>query len=127
MTEFIRMEEKHLDEVCAIEAKSFSMPWSRQLFVNELNAPDRSFILTATENGEVAGYGGFWLIVDEIHIVTLAVKKEFRRKGLARALILELLALGKSKGAKIATLEVRASNEAAKKLYEEYGFTQIAV
>ena len=127
MTEYVRLEEKHLDEICAIENAAFSLPWSRQSFVNELEAPERSVFLAATENGKVVGYGGFWLIVDEINIVTVAVTADHRKKGIGKALIEKLLELGKRKGAKIATLEVRVSNEPAIKLYEKFGFIRIAI
>ena len=125
--EFERLKEKHLDEVSALEQASFSMPWSRQLFIEELRSPERSFLLVAVEEGKVLGYGGFWLIGEEINIVTVAVNPKKRRKGLGRALVSELLKLGKEKNAKVATLEVRVSNEAAIKLYEGFGFIQIAI
>jgi ribosomal-protein-alanine N-acetyltransferase len=70
----------------------------------------------------VLGYAGGWLLVDEIHVSTIAVAPRWRRKGLAQLLLAELLKRGIALGARKATLEVRVSNVAAQKLYQKYGF-----
>jgi [ribosomal protein S18]-alanine N-acetyltransferase len=127
MIELFRMDESDISGVCSIESASFSLPWSKDLFLRDLKVNKSATFITAKENGKVVGYGGFWLLIDEINIVNLAVHPDCRRKGLGKEILTELLKLGKNKGAKIATLEVRASNEAAIKLYEKFGFVTIAI
>jgi ribosomal-protein-alanine N-acetyltransferase len=70
------------------------------------------------------GYGGFWLMYDEAHISTLAVRAELRRQGLGELLLIGLLDEARRAGALCATLEVRVSNAAAQALYTKYGFEQ---
>ena len=76
----------------------------------------------STEPSTVLGYVGAWLLVDEIHVSTIAVAPRWRRKGLAQLLLAELLKRGIALGARRATLEVRVSNIAAQKLYQKCGF-----
>jgi ribosomal-protein-alanine N-acetyltransferase len=80
----------------------------------------------AIADGKVVGFAGLWMVVDEAHITTVAVDPQFRRNGIGRKLTKEVLARGKERSATCATLEVRASNESAIRLYEELGFIQSA-
>jgi ribosomal-protein-alanine N-acetyltransferase len=120
------MKKEDIDQVLAIEQASFSMPWSRNLFLSEFRSPRVSLLLVALAAAPVrivAGYIVCWLVADEIHILNLAVAPAFRRHGFARTLVLAALKRGHGKGAKRAFLEVRASNAAALKLYSRLGFT----
>jgi [ribosomal protein S18]-alanine N-acetyltransferase len=124
------MKKEDIDQVLAIEQASFSMPWSRNLFLSEFRSPRISSLLVALAEAPVrtvVGYIVCWLVADEIHILNLAVAQAFRRRGIARKLALEALKRGHRKGAKRAFLEVRASNAAAQKLYSHLGFTGTSV
>ncbi len=121
------MKKGDVDQVLAIEKASFSMPWSRNLFLSEFRSPGVSTLMVALAGGQTArrviGYVVFWLVTDEMHILNLAVTPDFRRNGIARKLVLAALKRAHEKGAKRSFLEVRASNAAAQKLYASLGFT----
>jgi ribosomal-protein-alanine N-acetyltransferase len=121
------MKKEDTDQVLAIEETSFSMPWSRNLFLSEFRSPSVSTLLVALENDvsarSVIGYIVYWLIEDEMHILNLAVAPPFRRQGIARQLVLDAVKRAYAKGGRRAFLEVRASNSAAQKLYSGLGFT----
>ena len=123
-----RMKKEDLDEVLAIEQASFSQPWSRNLFLGEFRSTTVSTLLVARESmgtgqQQVAGYLVFWTVEDEMHILNLAVAGPYRRKGIARKLVLAGLKHAYGKGARRAFLEVRASNGGAQRLYSSLGFT----
>jgi [ribosomal protein S18]-alanine N-acetyltransferase len=119
--EFLRLEPGHLDQVLEIEKLSFKKPWSRWNFEREINLHLSTFVVLAAE-GRVIGYGGFWKILDEGHIVNLAVHPDFRQKRYGRK-ILEYLMTGIAEaGIKRILLEVRQSNFYAIKLYSSFGF-----
>lgn len=124
------MKKEDLDQVLAIEQASFSMPWSKNLFLSEFRSPLVSTLMVALADGParmVVGYIVFWLVEDEMHILNLAVAPAFRRERVARKLVLTALKRAFQKGAQRAFLEVRASNEAARKLYSHLGFTGTSV
>jgi ribosomal-protein-alanine N-acetyltransferase len=116
--------ERDLDAIAAIARASFARPWTRDMFAQELSTQplSRSYVLR-TEAGEVAAFCTCWLVIDELHINTIAVDPSHRRRGLARELLAHVLADARSMGARRALLEVRASNVAAIGLYEAFGFT----
>jgi ribosomal-protein-alanine N-acetyltransferase len=120
------MKKEDLDQVMAIEDEAFTMPWSRNLFLSEFRNPAVSLMLVALAAASsriVVGYSVCWVFVDELHILNLATKAEYRRQGIARQLMLETLKRAYDRGARKAFLEVRASNEPAQRLYESMGFT----
>jgi ribosomal-protein-alanine N-acetyltransferase len=112
-----------IDAVAALEAASFTNPWPRDQLVWELRNSDvtRVFVLR-NPRGLIVGFCLCWVIFDELHINTLAVAPELRRQGMATLLMQHVLAETAKEGARKATLEVRASNEAALALYERLGF-----
>jgi [ribosomal protein S18]-alanine N-acetyltransferase len=113
-----------IDDVITIEGASFTNPWTREMYVSELQNTGVSFCLLAREPaGRAVGFCSFWRVVDELHINNLAVLPEFRRRGVASALLTRALAQGAALGATRATLEVRQSNETARSLYERFGFS----
>lgn len=119
------MRREDLEQVLAIERASFSMPWSRNLFLAEFRNPDVSLKLVARSPAaidRVIGYIVCWVVADELHILDLATEIPFRRKGIARQLVLAALKEGKDRGVRRAFLEVRASNRAAQMLYGGLGF-----
>ena len=119
------LKPEHIPAILEIEAKSNSAPWSERSFRGELTNP-QSIFLTAIAEGRVVGYAGLWVVVDEGHITTVAVDPAFRRAGIGKRLTVEVLNKGKDQGIVCATLEVRASNEPAIRLYEDLGFFQAA-
>jgi len=118
---FEKLQESHIPPILAIEGRTNGAPWSERSFRNELDHPHGIF-LVAILGGEVVGYGGIWLVVDEAHVTTIAVSEEQRRNGIGWKLMVELLQRAKEAGMTCSTLEVRASNEAAIKLYERLGY-----
>lgn len=120
------MKKSDIEQVLAIEQASFSMPWSRNLFLSEFRSPLVSTLLVSIDKGTVrriTGYIVFWLVADEMHILNLAVSPESRRQGIARGLVGAGMMRALEKGARRAFLEVRVSNTAAQKLYSSLGFT----
>jgi ribosomal-protein-alanine N-acetyltransferase len=134
-----------LDQVMDIEKVSFPAPWPRRAYEYEISRNEHSIMLVIKERrnlppwldrvsqvckptkpGTVLGYAGGWLLVDEIHVSTIAIAPRWRRKGLAQLLLTELLKRGVALGARRATLEVRVSNIAAQKLYQKCGFRIIS-
>ncbi len=120
------MKKEDIDQVLSIEQASFSMPWSRNLFLSEFRSPGISTLMVALADGPVRTVGGYiviWLVEDEMHILNLAVTPSLRRQGIARKLVRAAIKRADQKGAKRAFLEVRASNAVAQKLYLDLGFT----
>ena len=119
---------EQIDAVLAIEETAFTNPWTREMYLAELENRGVSFCyLAADDRGQPVGFCSFWKVVDELHINNLAVLPAFRRSGVATALLTHVLERGSRLGAKRATLEVRRSNEAARQLYERFGFTVAGV
>ncbi len=121
-----------LDQVLAVEQASFTMPWSRNLFLSEFRNRPVALMLAAyheANSRELAGYIVCHVVVDEVHILDLATKPSLRRHGIARQLVLAALRTAYGWGGRRAFLEVRDSNQAALRLYEGLGFerTQVRV
>jgi ribosomal-protein-alanine N-acetyltransferase len=116
--------ESDLDAVLAIEEASFTNPWTREMYLAELENRGVSFcFLARNADRQVVGFCSFWRVVDELHINNLAVLPQHRRGGAATALLQHVFREGARLGAARATLEVRRSNEAARILYERFGFS----
>ena len=122
----IAMNESHIAQVAALEKLCFSDPWSENSVASELKNP-LSCWLVAEEDGVVAGYVGSQTVMDESDMMNVAVHPDYRRKGIAEALVAELVEALKKRESHCLTLEVRASNEPAKALYEKLGFTQVGL
>jgi len=117
-----------IDEVVAIEEASFTNPWTRDMYLAELENRGVSYcFLARDEEGATVGFCSFWRVLDELHINNLAVLPDRRRTGAASALLAHILGEGAKLGARRATLEVRRSNESARRLYERFGFTVAGV
>ncbi len=120
------LDERYLDEVVAIEKTSFPEPWSRLLFVQEIDHPASVFVVMVRD-GRVVGYGGYWRVLDEMHITNVAIASRERRRGYATRLLEWLIESARCQGATRATLEVRESNTAAINLYTKFGFKPVAI
>lgn len=110
-----------LNEVCAIERRSFSTPWSPEAFLQEMKL-GFSHCLVARRGGRVVGYCCIWCLGSEAHLLNLAVHPEARRQGVGSALLERALGLARSSGARGVWLEVRTSNRPAIELYRKFGF-----
>jgi ribosomal-protein-alanine N-acetyltransferase len=123
-----RMAVTDLDEIVRLEKESFTDPWPRKAF--DIQLGDGSSIMLAARmavpgGGEIVGYLCAYLIFEELQLASVAVKENFRRQGIARRLILEMIRQGREGGAKEIWLDVRESNEAARRLYDELGFREV--
>ncbi len=121
------MREADLDRVCQIEEATFSVPWSRESIKKEICENEQAHYLIAEEDGEIAGYGGFWQVLDEGHIMNIAVDEKWRQRGIGETLLREMIAQGKQLGILYWTLEVRVTNRAAISLYEKIGFSSAGI
>ncbi len=118
------MKIKDLDLIMEIEKKCFASPWSRKSFEKELEKK-YGLSMVAESDSVVAGYLVAWLIVDEIHVANLAVHPDFRRQGIAEAMMRKLI---HSSGTFVwMGLEVRRSNTAARALYSKLGFLEVGI
>ena len=112
-----------LDGVLDVDVLSFTRPWTRVMYESEfLNRDTSRMFVLRTASRPVAGYCAAWFILDEIHINNIAVRPELRGQGLGSALLTHVLEEGRAVGASRATLEVRRSNDDARRLYERFGF-----
>lgn len=122
------VSEADLATVLAIEAECFTSPWTREMYLAELENVGVSFCYLARDEEERAlGFCSFWRVLDELHINNLAVLPPSRRRGIATTLMRYVLDEGARRGARRATLEVRRSNDAARQLYERLGFATAGV
>lgn len=121
-------ERKQIDDVLAIEESSFTNPWTREMYFAEFENRGVSYCYLARDDeGKAIGFCSFWKVIDELHINNLAVVPDYRRAGVASALLTHVLSEGGRLGAVRATLEVRRSNEAARGLYERFHFSVCGV
>ncbi|MDD3150159.1 MAG: ribosomal protein S18-alanine N-acetyltransferase [Candidatus Gastranaerophilales bacterium] len=122
-----KMQEDDINGIMQIERTSFgTYHWSELAFSNEINNPLGSyFSLIEVDTTRILGYCGFWLIEKEAHITTIAVHPDYRKNFLGELLLQKLIKTGYEKDAKWFTLEVRAGNAAAQRLYEKYGFESL--
>lgn len=119
-----KMEERDINNIMPIENCSFSIPWSKESYLNEIKNNAAIYIVAIFEK-RIVGYAGVWKIIDEGHITNIAVHPNHRRRGIGKKLIEALIKISEKEGIKSFTLEVRESNTAAFKLYEKMGFKPI--
>ncbi|HEX4460771.1 MAG TPA: ribosomal protein S18-alanine N-acetyltransferase [Polyangia bacterium] len=127
--EIVPMRATDLDAIMDIERVSFRAPWSRQVFVEEL---DRDWahvdVLRDRQLGQgVLAFCNYWLVRDEVHILNVAVHPEGRRQGHASRLLEHVIAFASRHKCRYLTLEVRRSNAGAIRLYRKYGFRPVGV
>jgi ribosomal-protein-alanine N-acetyltransferase len=112
-----------IDAILAIEQASFTNPWTREMYVAELKNEGVSFFYLARDKGrQIVGFCSFWRVLDELHINNLAVVPDFRRQGVATALLRRVMDEAARFGIRRTMLEVRQSNTPARQLYERFGF-----
>ena len=133
--EIVRIEHAaDLKGVLEVEQASFNNPTTREWYESEMQRPDVCYVYVVRLTGAsgaplpmIAGFCAFWKVIDQIHINNLAIHPQFRGRGFGRVLLARVLADAAALGAEHATLEVRRSNTAARRLYEGAGFRLVGV
>ena len=118
------MSYAHVAQVAALEKECFSMPWSENAIASELTNP-LALWLVALDGETVTGYVGSQSVMGEADMMNIAVAPGYRRQGVARELVNELIRILKDREVYSLTLEVRASNDSAIDLYRDLGFAQV--
>lgn len=124
--EIRRMTKDDLDGIMEVELSSFSIPWTRKMFEDEL-ANKLAVYFAAHEGERITGYAGMWHVAGEGDITNIGVLPEFRRKGIGGALLGALFAEAKKRNLNLLTLEVRQSNIIAQHMYKSYGFVSVGM
>ncbi len=124
--EIVGLSENLLTEAEELEKKCFSMPWSRESLLREINNPSCRYI-AALEDGRLIAYAGLQTVLDEGYINNIATLPEYRRQGVASRLLEKLIEFGKEAELTFLTLEVRVSNAAAIALYSKHGFKEVGL
>ncbi|MBN1777398.1 MAG: ribosomal protein S18-alanine N-acetyltransferase [Clostridiales bacterium] len=123
-----RMTKNDIKAVHDIEMDTFSVPWPEPSFHHELEQnPAARYLVAAEDDGTVVAYAGAWMVFEEGHITNIAVKQEFRGRGIGRALTRALIQYAANLGVQYMTLEVRKSNFVAQRMYRELGFENLSV
>lgn len=119
---FRYMREEDIDQVLEVEHASFTTPWSREAFYNELYNNKFAVYIVLEEDNKILGYCGAWIVIDEAHVTNVAILPEYRGRKLGEALLSKLMSIAIEMGARSMTLEVRVSNHVAQSLYRKLGF-----
>jgi ribosomal-protein-alanine N-acetyltransferase len=126
-----QMTVEDMPAVMALEQAAFKNPWSPELLQRELQHEWSTILLVEEpkESGppELLGLAIFWIVHDEVHVLNVATAPKHRRRGVARAVMDEVLARGKTRRCTLATLEVRRGNEPALALYRSLGFRPVGI
>ncbi len=124
MIKFRRMTKDDADAVADLELKCFAMPWSRADFFREVKNELAEYVVGVLDK-KIVAYAGAWVSFDQAEVMHVAVTPELRGQGVGTILFGELIKAVKERGAKSITLEVRPSNTAAIKLYENFGLRSV--
>ncbi|MPW24885.1 ribosomal-protein-alanine N-acetyltransferase [Alkalibaculum sp. M08DMB] len=126
MIEFLSLQEKDLDRILQIENHCFKVPWSRNMFLEELDNPLADYTIIK-DHGIIAGYVGMWFVLDEAHITNIAVHTDYQGKGFGGRLLSYIIDKAKIQGITSMTLEVRRSNISALYLYNRFNFVNCGI
>lgn len=116
-----------LDDIYELDVQTFAMPWSKEALSYDILENDNAFVIVAEYEGEFAGYADIWTVLDEADLNSIAVRVDFRRKGIGYAIMLAMTEMLSANGVATINLEVRVSNMPAIKLYKKYGFKECGV
>jgi ribosomal-protein-alanine N-acetyltransferase len=123
-----------IPEVLEIEIQGQPEPWTERSFLEEIDRLNSYALVARLDNsiavtepppgtrGKIAGYIFFWCVADEIQILNIGVRKDVRGRGIGRLLLERAIVAGEQRNARCVNLEVRESNSAARRLYENFGF-----
>ncbi|NLI90276.1 MAG: ribosomal protein S18-alanine N-acetyltransferase [Epulopiscium sp.] len=126
MIDILPLTEEYLEETYQLEKLSFSEPWSRMTFIKELENPHSHYYILLKDE-KLIGYAGMLAVLDEGHIMNIAVDRAFRGQGVGKQLVNTLLDKARQLGLIGLTLEVRSSNRPAISLYESLGFVNVGI
>lgn len=116
-----------LDFIMDIEYRSFPSPWSRETLREELDGKEHSRVQVAELAGNPVGFMVYWIVLDEMHLLNLAVHPDWRRMGIAAAMLHRLMSVAREENTAKIFLEVRTSNRSAQILYRKLGFIPIGI
>jgi len=120
------MTADDIEQVVEIEAQAYGEHhWSKSSFYDEMSNNLAKYYSAKNEDGLLIGYAGTWHIIDEGHITTIAVRKDYQRQHIGEAIITKIIEDCYKNGIKYLTLEVRESNQPAISLYQKYGFQSL--
>ena len=119
------LRPEHIDHMERIEVECFSVPWSREALEEELENPMAQYVVCCDPDGNVVGYIGSRIVMDSADITNVAVRPQYRRRGIARQLVGRMLEQMAAKGVTGVLLEVRESNLPAQNCYAQAGFTVV--
>ena len=117
----------HIPQIEMLEQCCFSLPWTAGQLKGQLKDAQHEFIAALSPDGTVLGYVGMMYVLDEGYISNVAVSPDYRRQGIADALIERLREISEALGLSFVTLEVRAGNVPAIALYEKHGFRRVGL
>lgn len=117
-----KMTVEDVDAVYEIEKLSFTLPWTKDAFFNEMNINEHAYYVIAETEEGIVGYCGMWLVLDEAHVTNIAIHPDQRGKKLGGGLMEAAIETAKAQGAVLMTLEARVSNTVAQNLYRKLGF-----
>lgn len=127
MTTSLRpIKKEDIAAILEIEKQSFPEPYSEAVFQDELKITC-SNLWVAEVDSQLAGYIDFWIIHDEIELISIAVHPQFRRQHVGEALMNQMIQMAQTKNIHIIYLDVRESNLGAQALYERFGFKRVGV
>lgn len=125
------MQLMDVEQVHAIDQMSFALPWPKNSYSYEImdNSRSRCWVVEQAQQDTIqpgiVAMAVTWLVIDEMHIATIAVHPEFRGLGIAKQLMVVIMDSAREEGMVSVTLEVRASNQAAQALYRQFGFEEV--
>jgi ribosomal-protein-alanine N-acetyltransferase len=122
-----RMRHSDIEVVTRLEAQVQALAWSANAYVTEINNPNAYYAIAKTQDGELAGYGGIWVVMDEMHITNIVTNPKLRGLKIGERLLIVLIEEGLRRKATRGTLEVRERNVVAQNLYKKYGFATVAM
>ena len=124
--QIVKFTNEHLDDILKVEKECFSDCWSEKMFKEEISGKFSHYYVAIVDKHAVA-YMGMWSLSGEGYITNIAVAKDYRRRGIAKALILHFIEIAKRENLEFMTLEVRASNSPAIALYKSFGFLDVGI
>lgn len=124
--DILEMKKDHVRELLIIEKKCFSIPWTENMLLEELeNSLAKYFVIKFA--GKIVGYGGMWFILDEAHITNIAIDPNYQKQGLGSHILSHMIKVAEEDAIYQMTLEVRKSNKAALDLYKKFHFKEYGI
>ncbi|WP_028778441.1 ribosomal protein S18-alanine N-acetyltransferase [Shimazuella kribbensis] len=122
---FRPMKVTDIPAIMEIETLSFADPWSEYSFEDEITSNDLAYYVVSLVDGQIAGYAGMWVVLDEAQMTNVALHPAYRGQGTGKETLIYMIELAKQLGALKMSLEVRKSNKIAQRMYRDLGFTVI--